>query len=515
MKFELKVLTGALIAASLLSACSVTPFSDEEKTRPLQTRPTSLVVERSDTYLREVTPEEAVLRRKVNLYGTLSLIDALRNQLGDINVVPGDENVQLDKPVKVVAQDMPLGDYLRYLESASGYDLDLNNGTLTIRSFVQKEWNMAAFASKRSVKLKVGTSLKQSGSGESGSSSQASDDSNLIEGAFNDDEWSILVDGAHQILGVKGEAAGDDAAKLAQKPYVQAIRSVGTINVGGPAARVDALDSFLTNLKTNGSRQVNINVQAYDVALKDSRGAGIDWTKLANIGGSVNGNPLDISINSIEGKNLLFEDRLFDTSVKYRSSSVDTAAMIRFLRTFGDVELLNQPNVTVRNGTYAYISTGEEFTFVGEITREDQLDSTVTGGITTTQAVTAIKINSVRIGVTLAVTPRILDDGRIMLDIWPVISSQSGEDRFVVAGNEFKNPRIALNELSTEVITESGRPIQLGGFIRKAIEKNLQDLPWKDRITGALINPLFRSENNTLDRRELVLTVTPTIVEGV
>src|SRR5690606_41374676 len=59
-----------------------------------------------------------------------------------------------------------------------------------------------------------------------------------------------------------------------------------------------------------------------------------------------------------------------------------------------------------------------------------------------------------RIGVTLAVTPRILDDGRIMLDIWPVISSQSGEDRYEVAGNEFVNPRIALNELSTEVITE-------------------------------------------------------------
>src|SRR5690606_39609696 len=95
--------------------------------------------------------------------------------------------------------------------------------------------------------------------------------------------------------------------------------------------------------------------------------------------------------------------------------------------------------------------------------------------VSTSQEVTAVKIESVRIGVTLAVTPRILDDGRIMLDIWPVISSRSGSDNFTVADDVFTNPRIALNELSTEVITESGKPIQLGGFITKSIEKKLQE----------------------------------------
>ncbi|MCG8534847.1 MAG: type II and III secretion system protein, partial [Pseudomonadales bacterium] len=166
-----------------------------------------------------------------------------------------------------------------------------------------------------------------------------------------------------------------------------------------------------------------------------------------------------------------------------------------------------QPNVTVRNGTYAYISTGEEFTFIGEVeTRE------LSNG---NQTVTP-QLSSVRVGVTLAVTPRILGDGRIMLDIWPVISSVSGLKEYTITDTfRFEVPDVALNELSTEVITESGKPIQLGGFIRRSIEANLQDLPWKDRVTQTTINPIFRSENNKLDRRELVLTVTPTIVEGV
>lgn len=516
MKFKMKTLTAA-ITLSLVAGCTVTPFSDEEKHKPLQASPTSLEVESSATYLREVTPEENILRQKVSLTGTLPLVDALRKQMSGVAIVPGDQNVDLARPVQVFAQDMYLGDYLDYLESITGYDLELKNGVLTIRSFLQKEWNLATFASKRAVKLKVGTSLKQGASGDSGSenaSSSSSSDDNSISGTFGDDEWTIIVTSAQQMLGTAqtGSATGQQDV---QQPFVQAVRSVGTLNVGGPAARVKALDAFLSNLKTQGMRQININVQAYDVALKDQRGFGIDWTKLANVDGSINGNNFDVGISSVANRVFSNSDQMFSATVDYASGSVEANALLTFLSLYGDVELLNQPNVTVRNGSYAYISTGEEFSFVGQITRESQLSSPSGGTVVTDQEVTAVEIESIRVGVTLAVTPRILDDGRIMLDIWPVISSQSGSDEFKVAGDTFTNPRIALSELSTEVITQSGRPIQLGGFIRKAIAKKLQELPWKDRITNTLVSPIFRSENNELDRRELVLTVTPTIVDGV
>jgi Flp pilus assembly secretin CpaC len=160
----------------------------------------------------------------------------------------------------------------------------------------------------------------------------------------------------------------------------------------------------------------------------------------------------------------------------------------------------------VRNGSYAYISTGEELTFIGEVETQQGDDNNDR---------TTATLNSVRVGVTLAVTPRVLGDGRIMLEIWPVISSVSGNTSFSFQGLSYDVPNIALNELSTEVITESGKPIQLGGFIRRSVAKSLQDLPWKDKVTQSLVNPLFRSESNELSRRELVLTVTPTIVEGV
>ncbi len=520
MKLYFKPLATVVLAASVVASCSVTPYSEEDKYQPLQTKPTPMVVERSDTYLREVTPDEAILSRKVNFSGRVALIDALRKQLDDINIVPGDQNVRLDREIRVFAQDMMLSDYLQYLESVTGYDIELKHNVITVRSFIQREWNLATFASKRSVDLKVGSSFNTENTTVTDEATTTSGGgTNTIQGNFDVDEWRLLVDGAKSILNVY-KGSEDKSGGNLLKPYVQAVRSVGTLNVGGEVSRVKALDEFIGNLIESGQKQVNINVQAYDVTLKDDRGAGIDWQQLAGVGGSLNGNPLDITLNSVLAgdssdsvgdlvkNNLMSEEEgLFRTNVVYNSNEVNANAVVRFLSKFGDVELLNQPNVTVRNGSYAYISTGEELTFVGEIETRDVGDGSVPR--------TTGKLSSVRVGVTLAVTPRILGDGRIMLEIWPVISSLNGNRSFTFSDNDFDVPIIALNELSTEVITESGKPIQLGGFIRRAIETNLQELPWKDRVTKTIVNPIFRSERNKLDRREMVLTVTPTIVEGV
>lgn len=42
----------------------------------------------------------------------------------------------------------------------------------------------------------------------------------------------------------------------------------------------------------------------------------------------------------------------------------------------------------------------------------------------------------------------------------------------------------------------------------------LRHLPWQNLVTKAVLNPLTQDINNQLDRRELVLVVTPTLVEG-
>ena len=94
-----------------------------------------------------------------------------------------------------------------------------------------------------------------------------------------------------------------------------------------------------------------------------------------------------------------------------------------------------------------------------------------------------------------------------------MVSSVQGYDEFQSDPLPIRVPRLALQELATEVIVRHGETVQLGGLIRKNITNKLESLPWRDGITGAILKPFFHSEEKQLERRELVILVTPTIVD--
>ena len=170
------------------------------------------------------------------------------------------------------------------------------------------------------------------------------------------------------------------------------------------------------------------------------------------------------------------------------------------------MELQDQPNLTVRNGVPAQIYAGEELTYIVDVeqTQDENGNTTVTP-----------KLGRLKVGVTLAVTVRVLEDERLLLDVTPVISNLTNFDTISIGeGIQFETPRVALKEFSTQLITTSGTPVHLGGLISERIEQALERLPWQNVVTKRVLNPFTQNLNNQLERRELVLVVTPTLVEG-
>ncbi len=125
------------------------------------------------------------------------------------------------------------------------------------------------------------------------------------------------------------------------------------------------------------------------------------------------------------------------------------------------------------------------------------------------------KLARLKIGVTLSVTVRILEDDRLLVDIMPVISNLNAPDVVRVGEISFETPRVALKEFSTQLITTSGNSVHLGGLISERMSKAMEQLPWQNIFTRNVINPITQNLNNELERRELVLVVTPTLIEGV
>ncbi len=159
------------------------------------------------------------------------------------------------------------------------------------------------------------------------------------------------------------------------------------------------------------------------------------------------------------------------------------------------VNVLSNPSLVVRDGASASISVGNDIPTVGA-TFFDPLESD--GQITTVQYR--------KTGVRLTVKPTLNAQGLVVMEIDQDISNT------VEGGSEVSGtPAIFERSLSTEVVARSGETIVLGGLISENINTTvakvpgLGDIPWLGR--------LFRSDTQTTERLELVIMITPRVLD--
>ncbi len=109
-------------------------------------------------------------------------------------------------------------------------------------------------------------------------------------------------------------------------------------------------------------------------------------------------------------------------------------------------------------------------------------------------------------GVILGITPRVSDNGRILLDI-----EQEVSDVIATTSSNLDSPTIQQRRIRTTVAVGDGETIVLAGFIqdRTTISKSqvplLADIPY--------IGNAFKSKNNNIERTELLIAITPQVVK--
>lgn len=522
------------VTLALLAGCSSKPqnMTDEQRFAPLVNVPETTSQRNSDTFRRRVDHKERYFDKRVNIAGVdLPLIEVIKDAFPGTNVIPQDPSVDITRPVNVQAVDMTVDDFIRYLESASGYELTLTkNETLLVESFVSREFNLAAFTSSRYSRSDVSTrsssSAEFSATGTDGGGSDATGASAGTQAYVEsvDDHWLSMIEGAKDILGVKDEDDDDEEQGRGQfatgtsqsalmrdldpipgperEPFLTASRATGLVVAAGKPERMRLLSSYFENSNDLATKQVHVDFKMYDVTLRDEAATGIDWNALAEL--ELDGNPLSLGLTGsadfINGQNV------WGLAGQYTGGDVSVDLLLNFLKQYGKTELINQPSLTLRNGATSVINAGEQFSLIGGFEQNQDIN----GNITQSPI-----IDRIQVGVTLQVSARVLDDERLMLDIVPVVSSISGSDTFSIQGEDFSIPRTALQQLSTQVIARSGRPIKLGGLITKKIASELSGLPFKNEALYRTFSFLFDSERNELEKRELVLIVTPQIIEEV
>jgi len=160
------------------------------------------------------------------------------------------------------------------------------------------------------------------------------------------------------------------------------------------------------------------------------------------------------------------------------------------LQAEGRGEIVSTPRVITANQKEALIEQGVEIPF----------QESSSSGATTTQFKKAV--------LSLTVTPQITPDDNIIMDL-QVNSDSVGE--LVASATGGFVPSIDTREIRTQVLVRDGQTVVLGGIYETERREVANKVPLLGDIPG--VGALFRSTQNVANKSELLIFVTPKILE--
>ncbi|MCG6956905.1 MAG: pilus assembly protein N-terminal domain-containing protein [Gemmatimonadetes bacterium] len=176
------------------------------------------------------------------------------------------------------------------------------------------------------------------------------------------------------------------------------------------------------------------------------------------------------------------------------NSDAQLSALIRALKTHGNFKSLAEPNLLALDGQEASFLAGGEFPF-----------PSIQGG-TSSNAVT---VQWREFGVRLHFTPHVTNIGNIRLTIAPEVSSLDFAGGLSMAG--FQIPTILTRKAETAIELKAGQHLAIAGLIDNTMQENVDKLPLLGDIP--ILGALFRSKDMREKRTELLVIVTPRLVE--
>lgn len=249
----------------------------------------------------------------------------------------------------------------------------------------------------------------------------------------------------------------------------------------GSKEKIEKALSYLSAVDVE-PKQVALQLHVMDLSKEDAERIGIDWGLLTSAG--LNFGRINQGVGDSAGSGGTASSNAMLPSGK----SLNVVATLD--------AIANNRNLIARPNLFAYDGRQSEL-FVGDVIRYiESIQSTQTGITVTTK--------ELPVGVRLAVLPRVGGDGKITLDLRPVVSTLNG---FTPVPGGGQLPQTSLRIAQNTLTMEDGETIAIGGLIQENDVKRvsgfpiLKDLP----ILGKL---LFSRTDNSKKRTELVFFLT-------
>lgn len=332
------------------------------------------------------------------------------------------------------------------------------------------------------------------------------------------DFWSELAGAVRGLIG------------SAESRSVIASPQAGIMAVRAMPDELRQVEKFLKAAQTAVERQVMLEAKIVEVELRDGFQSGIDWSALRLGSGSTSAlGVLSGSSNRLISGNRANLPGFSATGVPSLSDGISLPpagaglfglaiattgfqAVLGFLETQGDVQILSSPRIATLNNQKAILKVGVEDFFVTNVS-----GGTVAASIAGTSAGTtlpSLTLTPFFSGITLDVTPQIDEGSNIALHVHPSVTIVTEKTKQIDLGSigSYRLPLASssVNESDTVVRIQDSNIVAIGGLMQIESNRSSSGLP------GTRDNPVFSSifgnRANTGRKKEVVVLIKPTII---
>ncbi|HEU5078639.1 MAG TPA: secretin N-terminal domain-containing protein [Opitutaceae bacterium] len=423
---------------------------------------------------------------------------ALFARANGLNIVP---DLDIEGEVTVDFTDLPLDLAMDALLEANGYYFTQEGRLIRIHN---RETRLFQIDYIHTTRAGTGSNAVQisSGGGGSGSSGGASGGSGGGAGGSNEGSTMTVTNTA--TINFWGDLGEQLKTLISEKGSFTINGLAGTVMVRDNHRNVESIGRFLASVTANVVRQVDLEVEIYEVALSDSTQLGINWQRVED--------SLDSTVSTIPGQlglpgnaGLIVQNPIFGNppggpGVRIALSRNNTSVVVDALRQQGNLKVVSKPRLRTLNNQPAVVRVGQDIpVFTRQVTQSPGTPPV----ITVTES-----IQTITVGTVLSITPQISAEGLVTLDITPAVSRLVRTE--TSASGDTTAPVIDIRQASSIVRLHDGDTVVMGGLVQDGSTTTRRKIPLLGDVP--VLGKLFTGKYDTSDRTELIFFLTPRII---
>ena len=447
----------------------------------------------------------------------------------------------IQERISVNLKEVTVAEALDTVREMYGYEYKLQGTRILIQPIAlqtrmyQVNYLLGQRKGRSEVRVSSGAISDSAGSTQPSATSSGAQNSSVralessrIETSSDANFWNDLAAAVRTIIGTE---EGRNVIINAQS---------GLVLVRAMPAELRMVGEFLQTMEGVVARQVMLEAKIIEVRLNDSFATGINWaafysnsnarlaagtispgTALSPQGeigtftargadGQLLANS-DFSSNPASPGNLISKAGVPGTLFGLAFQTDNFAALLGFLETQGELQVLSSPRIATLNNQKAVLKVGTDEFFVTNITTNQ---TTTTGGAV--QNSPSITVQPFFSGIALDVTPQIDANDQIILHVHPSVSQVIDKTKDIDLGDAgvFRLPLASsdIRETDTIVRVGDGNIVAIGGLMGEVSARGKSGLPWAGDIP--VVGHAFKNTNRRTQKTELVILLKPTIIQS-